>query len=166
MYKPITPCSVNKSCRTGRCGHGSPRASLSAIARESRGCPTACETTRKASASTPRRCVCGRSAVGLHVLLHCGDAPAAPSWGLIEGSEPSVSMTMAFRAVKVVSLVVLHHGDEDLSTARPIQLLHTLHSQYLSCLSMSLVRSLSAGPENRRIRYMRARQSGVPLQVL
>ena len=108
----------------------------------------------------------GASAVGLHVLLHCGDAPAAPSSGLMEGSEPSASMTMAFRAVKVVSLFVLGHSNEGASTARPIHLLHTLHSQYLSCPSMPLVRFLSAGPENRRIRYLRARQSGVPLQVL
>jgi hypothetical protein len=104
--------------------------------------------------------------VGLHMLLHFGDAPAAPSPGLIEGSEPSASMTMAFRAVKVVSLSVLDHGNEGPPTARPIHLLHTLHSQDISCPSVPLVRFLSAGPENRWIRYLRARQSEVPLQVL
>ena len=90
----------------------------------------------------------------------------ATSWPCWRGSHPVAVMMATHACSKMCSLSAVGHGDEDLPSARPACSLHILQSTYLSCPSMALVHSLSAGPENRRNSYGRARQIGVPLQVL
>ena len=91
---------------------------------------------------------------------------AAPSWASAEGSQPLAGMTMPLGGVRVVSLIVSCHAMNALKGARPDSPpnIHASTAQHVA--HMRSIKSLFAGPENRRVQYERVRQSGVPLQPL